>query len=730
MRIRGAGGPCGPVSVESMKAANPNERPADACHSFPVIRGALIVLIGLATAWPQVATAQVCRRVCRSGEVRDANRCCVSRRTLLRRRGSGSLRVEADVGRARVKVGNKWHRVKLPATLRRVPAGKHAVLIKAGKRTWRGVTRIRPRQTTRLFASVNGGEWRNSSVEKRLARAILGAALRAQGPAALIRRIPSVTFTGVASPHARINKGAIHSMSWLNPSRLHWVVVGKGKKRGSTGKRVRRVVVRAAHGISITNIVKGKRTDRSRVPTPEDVDLMWRFPTGVLLHHSDATTRAALLPPVKLEGALVDVVQIARADGTARTRLYIHRTTKMLRRVQAIDRGGAFLASTELSDYRTVKGIAVPYRWTYEGNMVDWQRIYISTPASARVIPKAPTSAVLRDVIRIDQLYFHSYQPELAHLNRDRVGDLYGLCNLIRSERLPNGKGTLTRGLWICGLDGRTMKQLWRLGPVAHGGKMVPLPGARASVIDYPVKNRARVRVYDLRRRRVAATLQLTKKVRQFCAGPKGEQLWLWLNDRSGTFVNTRTGKATEAPRPAWCPRRVHVRCPRMKRQARCLTVREHRALPKLSGVYWDYSVAAGRGRRAAFGYTRPGTSVPVVAVWNRRHKQLWTRKVIGDTDKGRYPRHVDVVGGRMIFAYMAARTVKVVCLSAQTGKRLWATQLPYRGLTRLRVTPTRVFVTDWGRKGLSMLDARTGRKLGVFGGKVTTTRPALPSER
>gem|GEM_PF-4314547 len=120
-------------------------------------------------------------------------------------------------------------------------------------------------------------------------------------------------------------------------------------------------------------------------------------PGSARLHHlgerglrldeaSDAQpgTRVALLPPARIDGARVDVVQIARGPkGASRARLYMNRATKMVVRIQPIDELGNFGPVTELSHYRRVAGVAFAHRWHYHNMWIDWQGIGIDQPLPA-----------------------------------------------------------------------------------------------------------------------------------------------------------------------------------------------------------------------------------------------------------------------------------------------------------------------------------------------------------
>ncbi len=684
----------------------------------------VICAVAALLAWPQQVQGQVCRRICRSGEVRDANRCCVSASKLRKRYGYGNVRIEADVRRARVRVAGRWRRVSLPATLRRIPAGRRTLLIRAGKRSWRTSVVIRARTTTRVFASLTGKEWLGKPGDAKRARAIIDAAVRAKGGAAAMQR--PLTFFGKIDPRAKGNKQNSYVMSWVSPGRLHWSVT----TRQGNGRRTRTEIISPGFR-SLTTSGAGGSSARQLKTTKADLDLLWRYPEGVLLRAREPDTRVALLPATKVGGDMVDVIQVAGRGGRARARLYIARTSHMLRRVESINPKGAFKLVAELSDYRKASGLMLAHRWTFKGARVLWNYIRVAKTSSSGTLAPKPLPGRRRPTVRVfESMVWHGLSPEQASLNNDRTPDFYGLCFATRVEHFPSGKQTKEASTWICGVDGRSLKQLWRIGPLAGVPRLVAIDDRRVLVFDEAKGGGVRARVVDLRSRRWLTRTTIRRTLRNHaCVGPRRRQVWLEETWRRGMVVDVRTGKSRAAKRPSWC-KRAKACGQAGPRAGTCLAHSTRRRLPKAPGLIASYAFS-GDGVRIAVGRSRAGLRRPAAVAWDAKGRQLWSRRIIADARRTTPPRHIDLVAGKLIIAYEVRRGAKVVALSARTGKLLWSRRLPFSSVLRLRATRQRLYIPDGHRRTVVVVDARSGRVVGSFGNTSSNSRrPLRPGER
>jgi hypothetical protein len=93
---------------------------------------------------------------------------------------------------------------------------------------------------------------------------------------------------------------------------------------------------------------------------PELERQRWVDPELVLLRHKAPGAKVALLPQEKVDGKLVDVVQVSSADGSQSTTLYLDPTSKML--VGQKYPTGAGETVERFSDYRNVGGLQIAHK--------------------------------------------------------------------------------------------------------------------------------------------------------------------------------------------------------------------------------------------------------------------------------------------------------------------------------------------------------------------------------
>ncbi len=679
-------------------------------------------------AWPQLTAAQVCRRVCRAGEVRDANRCCVPKGSVRRRSTGGTLRFEADVRRARIKVGPRTFNSRLPANLRNIPAGNHSVVVRTGKKVWRGAVKIVKGKTARLFASINGGEWTPGAAKQTRARAILDAALKAKGGAARLRKLKSIQYWGKTSPDGALWPGAWHMAHWVKPGKTHWKVVmtvggQKGEVTMATTPLKRWVASHTKYSLQVTPSLSQQ----------QDLDYLWHWPDRILLRHTERGTRVALLPATTIDGAAVDVVQIARADGTGRVRLYLHRATRMLLRFERIDPRGHFDTPAVFSDYRRLGPYKFAYRWSYARLTADWTRISLDqTIAKNLFVPPKPRSyrrgRAAPGFMRVrEKLDVRSIQPHLARLNGDTVTDFYAKCYYDRSEFKPNGKRVRTKGHYVCGFDGSTFKLLWRIGPFKRNFKLSPAISGRMLVVYQLRPGRSIAEVYQLRYRRRMQRFLVSDRVKRLCVEPRGTRVWLDVVDGNRRSIDLRAliNRADKSAR--WCVR-TPSGCQRAERNARCATSLEYRKFQKVPGFRLSYALNTKAGR-VAFGYKHPGTALPMLVSYTRGGKLRWKKRIVADAANTYVPTSSDVVAGTIYIGYNRRRYSMLVAISERTGGVLWRTRLPLprAGIGPMRATRDRIYVTSRWLDTVAIVDAGTGKVLGHVGYADKRSSKAIP---
>jgi len=675
-----------------------------------------------AALWPQDASAQVCRRVCKSTEVRDANRCCVSRATLNRRQPKGVLRLEADVSRARVTIGPKSFRTKLPANLR-VPTGKHSVVVRAAGKVWRGAAEIKTGKSGRLFASVNGGEWPNKPAQAVRARAILDAALKAKGGAAKLRKLKSVRYFGRSSPDAKLWHNGTHLLSWVKPGRVHWQI---SQSRGTNAVTIIATTPTRRWVSTDTNV---GRHVRSTPAEQSDRTMLWQFPVHILLRHTERGTRVALLPAAVIDGNRVDVVQIAKANGSARARLYIDQKSRMLARYEWIKPTGSFFSPTNLSDYRRVGGIAFAYRWGFWNMNMDWTRIALDQPVGKGLfnVPAQLTRSNKRaGSVRVrERLFYKSTEPVLAKLNKDRVPDFIGWCDYRRYDYFPAGKVDLHRADYVCAVDGRTFKELWRIGPFKRGPTLLAVRRNKLVVSHHVKRSHTVVDVYDLSSRKRVRRFTLTAQAKRQCLEPGGKRVLLRAIDGNHRIIDPATATIRKTTNSKWCVRRW---CERNGRSARCLTRIDKDALRTVPGVNHTYALATAR-ERVVFGHKKSRPAWPMMGGYDARGKMLWHRRVLRDGSRHDAPKATDVLGGTVYIGYdLPRRGVKVVALSARTGKVLWRSKVPLKRIFRLVAKGGRIYVTGTSKARMVVVGRRSGRLIGTFGYEDKRSRRPLRS--
>lgn len=105
----------------------------------------------------------------------------------------------------------------------------------------------------------------------------------------------------------------------------------------------------------------GGLEDLPAAQLPELARQRWVDPELVLLRHREPGARVTALPAEKVDGKVLDVVQVTSADGAHTTRLYLDPATKLLVAQRYASGGGAETVE-RFDDYREVAGIRIAHR--------------------------------------------------------------------------------------------------------------------------------------------------------------------------------------------------------------------------------------------------------------------------------------------------------------------------------------------------------------------------------
>jgi len=136
-------------------------------------------------------------------------------------------------------------------------------------------------------------------------------------------------------------------------------------------------------------------------------------------------------------------------------------------------------------------------------------------------------------------------------------------------------------------------------------------------------------------------------------------------------------------------------------------------------GVQNAYS-RGGDGRLVIGGYARPGTRVPMLAVFNQGTLS-WKNELPGVDRLGAAegpPAKVDS-DDEHVAAIFKSKDIhspgRVALFSMDDGRRLWETSLPSaRPISSVQITKHRIYVTTWGR--LTAFDPKTGEQVYSIG--------------
>jgi hypothetical protein len=280
-------------------------------------------------------------------------------------------------------------------------------------------------------------------------------------------------------------------------------------------------------------------------------------------------------------------------------------------------------------------------------------------------------------------------------INDDAVPDLVTLC-------------TDDRSLSLCGIDGATLKPVWttllRADEPYGSHLLVTVAGRSALVIDAS----GTVTFHDVRTGAKTGALKLGQRARRLC-GQRGGPPAVWVE--------------TE--------RQQRLRVDVEARSVGATLPREQIAPCKRRGIYVDTGiarvdtgVAVIDGSDGVFlGSERDAYSIQMLVGFSpdaggRTGPERWRRPIASDHGLGgtipNRTNDVELTAGRAFAVYHdLVEKDHVVAVNAVSGKQLWDVKLTER-LAHLSAGKTRVYVG--GHQRLDVLDAATGKHLGMFG--------------
>ncbi len=666
-------------------------RPPTLCHSETVLRAYRLLLLTAVVAFDfglvaPSAEAQVCRRQCRKGETRNVRGCCVP--SLRRSRRSATVRIEADVRRATVTIDGIRRRMRLPGTVR-VRPGRRTLKIRAGRKLWRGVVNARARATTRVFASVAGREWPQTARQRKRAIQVLRAAAVAKGGVGL----RSVRYTGTSAAAASRYPNWSHTLIWdLRQRRRRWTLATKGQRivRGLTGAR--------AWTAQFKNQRLGKVDTRAALPW--ELASLWWHPHSILHRGSEPGVRVAWLPP----RAQANVIQLARADGSARVRLFIDKRTKLLTRIQPILRDGRFDQPIRLSDYRRVQRVAIAHRWQYQKLDVQWARVRVNVPTADSMFaaPKPPAPAA--DRVVVTERVAVAGLGGVARVNADAMPDMIALQRVTRIKTKAGRQLSRSQQHEVVAYDGRTLKPLWK----RQFKRRPKLTVVRDIVLVAP-RLKPQVLVVNARNGRTLRTLKRSDRVKALCNNPRnGDQVYIHGVDRRDIMFHAKGRKVSIPPlRPFWCGGRL---CTTSGFQPR---VGCNRFIAVRNAPYGRRYWMPYRGGKVVIAVRRRGTKLPMAAYYDKSRNEVWRTFIGKDPETGRL-FDADVGGGRVVYAYKDVDGhFRIGARRLDNGKHAW--DVKAGGGAHPLVTNTRVYAATTGGT-LDILDTKTGRRLGKIG--------------
>ncbi len=362
--------------------------------------------------------------------------------------------------------------------------------------------------------------------------------------------------------------------------------------------------------------------------------------------------------------------------------------------------------------------------------------------------------------------------PILVSVDPDEVEDIFGFF------REWDGRSAWTAYGGV--FDGATLAPVWRTEPIdPHLSKRDGvLPSALAVGSRLVVSDTSPIlRVFDLARGTKLLSLRMADGVVDMCKGPDAARVWVRVLGDQNALVDLDAGKATFAPRPAWCttlddrsvgpathapPKEVTLTAlpagawaierplPRpgrpagkgsaeqkpdpacthdfLNRLARATCLPADQGLKLEDGAVGRYVLKSGTAE-VLLGLSEDR---PIAVGFGPGSKQTWSTPLVPDETKPvpEAPRVAELVDGTLYAVYGKVYfDARVAAFDAGSGERRWDVPLvgsvasgsiggSERGEARgLVASKTRVYVPRAGG-GLDVFNAKDGSTVGTIGKK------------
>ncbi|WP_120531498.1 hypothetical protein, partial [Corallococcus sp. CA047B] len=333
------------------------------------------------------------------------------------------------------------------------------------------------------------------------------------------------------------------------------------------------------------------------------------------------------------------------------------------------------------------------------------------------VPPPTPPTLPDRGSTKTDIQWAARTAPVFVDINGDGTDDIIGHVRRIASSQAQD---------LVAAFDGRTLAPLWETPPaegpdtsrttkvIAQGGRLVMSEQRAVNLLEAETGKRL-------------GRVPLSDSPRRLCIPPGDtESVWVEVLDGQHLLLNTRTATARPAPRaPPRCatPPLSPQTCS-MSRPVELTTTCERSSYPPsdIRGfsptfIYRNGSAILVTGTR------RPGTSVPMAALFQKGTKKPLWHGVVADTDpltlKDRTPEVAELTDDAVYLTYeLEQGGVRLVRRDLRTGVVVWDVAIPRSkdgsAPDAVWAQGQRVYVPHW--TWMDVFEADTGSLVGTIG--------------
>ncbi|RKG92773.1 hypothetical protein D7V88_04740 [Corallococcus terminator] len=322
-----------------------------------------------------------------------------------------------------------------------------------------------------------------------------------------------------------------------------------------------------------------------------------------------------------------------------------------------------------------------------------------------------------RGSTRSDLQWASRTAPVFVDINGDGTDDIIG-----HVRRFASSQGQDL----VAAFDGKTLAPLWETPPaegtdtsrttkvIAQGGRLVMSEQRAVNLLEAETGKRL-------------GRVPLSDSPRRLCIPPgDSESVWVEVLDGQHLLLNTRTATARPAPRaPPRCatPPLSPQTCS-MSRPVELTTTCERSSYPP-SDIRGFSPTFIYRNANSILvtGTRRPGTSVPMAALFQKGTKKPVWHGVVADTDpltlKDRVPEVAELTADAMYLTYeLEQGGVRLIRRDLRTGVMVWDVAIPRSkdgsAPDAVWVQGSRVYVPHW--TWLDVFEADTGSLVGTLG--------------